>query len=124
MAHGVAGAVFDVLPDAACTLSPDGLLLYVNQAARVLFGVDPDEEVATRHLGEFFRDRDRDTLLRQAIPEANSRGVWRGDLECVGLDGRRTQVSQVILAHSMFEDEPVFLSLTMRDVSRTRPPGG
>jgi PAS domain S-box-containing protein len=112
--------VFDALPDAACTLSPDGILLYVNQAAKVLFGIDDSDDNPPRHIGEFFDGRNRDTLLQQAIPEANQRGVWRGEMECVGKDGKRTQVSQVILAHTVYEEEPVFLSMSLRDVSRTR----
>jgi PAS domain S-box-containing protein len=110
-------ALLEETVDVVATASPDGVVTYLNRAARRLYGVPERGPVPEMRVGEMYPDGARRRLLEEGIPAAVRDGTWAGESTLLLPDGRELPVSQVIVAHRASGGEVESLSTIIRDIT-------
>ncbi len=114
------GAVLEATSDWVSIADRDQRLLYINAGGRRMVGIDPDEDIRGRRVGEFSPAWARELVLTKAMPIARRDGVWRGEGGRLHRDGRQIPVSQVIVAHAGSDGEIDFYATIARDMTSER----
>ena len=73
------GAVLEATSDWVSIADGDNNLVYINPAGRQMIGLDPDEDITGRRIGEFSPAWARERVHREALDVARRDGVWRGE---------------------------------------------
>jgi len=110
-------AILDEAGDFIASFDLQGNLLYLNAAARRMFGIAHDEDIHRRHIGEFQSAQHFALLGQHAIPTAIRTGVWMGESTLRRPDASEVPVSKLIIAHRTQSGEVEYLSTIMRDLS-------
>ena len=113
-------AILDDASDFVGSANPDGHILYLNGAARRLFGIAPDEDVRRRHISEFYPPRSFELLQSTGIPAAISNRLWVGETVLLRYDGAEVPVSQLLIAHMSKSGGIEYLSTIMRDLTEQK----
>ncbi|MEA2217827.1 MAG: hypothetical protein QOJ35_453 [Solirubrobacteraceae bacterium] len=114
------GAVMETTSDWVSIADRDLRLVYVNPGGRRMVGIDADEDITGRPIGDFSPAWARDVVRREALAVARRDGVWRGDLARLHRDGREIPVSQVIVARTDDDGAVDFYATICRDMTRER----
>ena len=85
--------------DYVFTIDIEGDLLYMNRAARALFGLSATEDVAGTNAMEFYSPWVRSMLVDDALRSVINDGSWQGEVSLRRPDGFEVPVSQVTFAH-------------------------
>ncbi|MDQ3723796.1 MAG: hypothetical protein M3376_12225 [Actinomycetota bacterium] len=72
------GAVLEATSDWVSIADRDNNLVYVNRAGRMMVGIDLDEDITGRRIGEFSPAWARRGVLGEALAVARRDGAWRG----------------------------------------------
>ena len=110
-------AILEATPDVVSLATPDGRVVYVNQAVRRLLDVPAGAPLTGAEFAAAHPPAVAARLRAEAIPAAVRDGHWRGESVLVAADGRHVPVSQVIQAHYGADGAVEYLSTIMRDVS-------
>lgn len=70
--------LLDNLPDAVCISTLAGQLLYLNRAARTLYGIDAKVEIP-RSIEDLMPEQSLQLCRRERVPEAIAQGIWVGE---------------------------------------------
>jgi PAS domain S-box-containing protein len=111
-------AVLDATPDVVGISDPSGNVLYLNQAARTMFGLS--DAAPLGKMGDHHAPASRSVILETAIPSAVKTGAWRGETNLVDPSGREVPFSQVIIAHRGPDGAPLYFATIARDISEQR----
>ncbi len=111
-------AVLDATPDVVGIADPSGNVLYLNQAARAMFGLS--DAAPTGKMGDHHTPASRSTILETAIPSAVKTGAWRGETNLIDPSGREVPFSQVVIAHRGPDGAPLYFATIARDISEQR----
>ena len=114
------GAVLEATSDWVSIADGDNHLVYVNPAGRAMIGLDPDEDITGRRIGEFSPAWARERVHREALAVARRDGVWRGDGARLHCDGHEIPISQVIVARTTPDGKVEFYATIARDMTRER----
>ena len=114
------GAVLDATSDWVSIADRHNNLVYINPAGRQMIGLDPDEDITGRQIGEFSPPWARERVRGEALAVARREGVWRGEGARVHRDGHEIPTSQVIVARTTPDGEVDFYATIARDMSRER----
>ncbi len=106
-------ATTDVVAMADC----DGLLLYVNEAGRRLFGWGEEDAARCRHMADIHPSWAYEVVKSEAFPAALNDGSWSGETALTVQGGRELPVLQVVLAHADAGGGVEFYSTICRDIS-------
>ncbi len=106
-------ATTDVVAMADC----DGLLLYLNEAGRRLFGWDKEDGARCRHTVDIHPGWAYEVVKNEAFPAALKDGAWSGETALTVQGGRELPVLQVVLAHAGAGGAVEFYSMICRDIS-------
>ena len=109
-------AILEATPDFVGICDLDGHAVYMNKAGRKMVGIDENEDISHKQVGEFSAASARNTL-QQAIATAISEGVWSGETAFVSASGVEIPVSQVIISHSAPDGQLEYISTIARDIS-------
>ena len=109
-------AILEATPDFVGICDLDGHAVYINKAGRKMVGIDENEDISHRQVGEFSAASARSTL-QQAIATAVSEGVWSGETAFVSASGVEIPVSQVIISHEAPDGQLAYISTIARDIS-------
>jgi diguanylate cyclase (GGDEF)-like protein/PAS domain S-box-containing protein len=110
-------AILDEAGDFIASFNLQGNLLYLNAAARRMFGIAHDADIRHRHIGEFHSPERFALLNQQALPTAMRSGIWIGESTLLRPDGSEFPVSKLIIAHRDKTGQVEYLSTIMRDLS-------
>ncbi len=101
--------------DLIVTFDTDGRILYLNNAARRLFGVESAREagVITDHLPAWVAVQHE----RVVLPAAMKWGFWRGEIAVMDGVGREIPMSQSLIAHRDANLKIEYFSTIARDIS-------
>jgi diguanylate cyclase (GGDEF)-like protein/PAS domain S-box-containing protein len=113
-------AILDEASDFIGSAGLQGNVLYLNGAARRLFGIAPEEDVRQRHLSEFQPRGALDLLMGTGIPTAIRSGLWSGETVLLRHDGVEVPVSQLLIAHRSKTGEVEYVSTIMRDLTQQK----
>jgi PAS domain S-box-containing protein len=109
-------AILEATPDFVGICDLDGHAVYMNKAGRKMVGIDENEDISHRQVGEFAAASARSTF-QEAIATAISEGVWSGETAFVSASGVEIPVSQVIISHSAPDGQLAYISTIARDIS-------
>ncbi len=105
-----------------CVLVADarGRTAFLNGAARRMLALPADEVLAKVQVETFFAEESRlgQTTIAQVL--ARKQGVWRGETELLGRDGRHVPASQVLVAISDESGAITHLGSLLRDITVER----
>ncbi|WP_293148981.1 PAS domain S-box protein [Microcoleus sp. bin48.metabat.b7b8b9.023] len=109
-------AILEATPDFVGICDLDGHAVYMNKAGRKMVGIDENEDISNKQVGEFAAASARNTF-QEAIATAISGGVWSGETAFVSASGVEIPVSQVIISHSAPDGQLAYISTIARDIS-------
>ncbi|KXS30759.1 MAG: Diguanylate cyclase/phosphodiesterase (GGDEF & EAL domains) with PAS/PAC sensor(S), partial [Candidatus Gallionella acididurans] len=108
-------AIIEATPDLVGTATPDGRLLYINQAGLRMLGFEKGDDVFTQQIKDRHPEWASKLVLEEGIPHALSHGTWSGETAFLRRDGSEVPVLQVIIAHKNLDGSLAYLSTTGRD---------
>ncbi len=113
-------AIFDQTPDLVSTYLPDGRITLMNRAGKKLLGWLENSEPLNQKIPDVHPKWAAQLIEEKGIPSAIKNSVWKGETALLSREGREIPVSQVIMAHTNYKNELVFLSTIMRDISELK----
>jgi PAS domain S-box-containing protein len=108
-------AILDATPDLVGIANADFTTAYMNLAGRRMLGLNEDEDLSGRWIGDTYPERIRSLMFHEAIPTAARNGYWRGESAFIGADGREHPSTQVVLAHRDRAGNIEYFSTVIRD---------
>ncbi|MBE0548240.1 MAG: GAF domain-containing protein, partial [Rubrivivax sp.] len=112
-------AIIEATPDLVGTATPDGRLLYSNQAGLQMMGIK-EEDLRTLRILDVHPEWAAKLMQERALPHALSHGYWRGETAILGADGLEIPVLQVILAHKGPDGTVAYMSTIARDITQSK----
>jgi PAS domain S-box-containing protein len=110
-------AILEAATDFVGIASPEGRVLYMNQAGRTLVGLAPGEDPAGTSIGLYSPEWATRMYLEEAFPVAARDGVWNGRSVFVNREGQEFPVSQVIVSHKRPDGTVEYFSTIARDIT-------
>jgi PAS domain S-box-containing protein len=109
--------VIENSPDYIGIASPEGKVLYFNEAFRRLLPPHTyGHTVASFTITDFHPPKIGQMLIESAIPEAVKHGQWHGRTELLDAHGISFPVTQIIVAHVDASGRLLRISTMMRDI--------
>ncbi|MBI2969940.1 MAG: EAL domain-containing protein [Gammaproteobacteria bacterium] len=108
-------AILEATSDFVAICDPAGRLIYANNAARRLTGID-DLDSADRYISALHPRWARELVEREAFPAAVRDGLWQGETAVLTADRSEIPVSQVIIAHRGEDSAVQYFSTIARDI--------
>lgn len=109
--------ILENTPDVIGMADAQGQVVYMNKAGRRLRGLSSDAELTGMQIADFHPAWAAKIIYDEAIPTADRRGYWSGDVAMVNARGEEIPVSQVLLAHHDADGNLVYITGIMRDIS-------
>jgi diguanylate cyclase (GGDEF)-like protein/PAS domain S-box-containing protein len=113
-------AILDEANDFIVSATPQGDVLYLNAAARRLFGIAADADMRQCHIAAFHPRGALDLVLGTGIPTALRTGLWIGESVLSRHDGVEVPVSMLLIAHRTKTGEAEYVSTIMRDLTQQK----
>ncbi|MDB5811730.1 MAG: hypothetical protein JWN94_3852 [Betaproteobacteria bacterium] len=114
--------IFDKTPSLVAIADHSGMVCYLNPAGRELLKFGADVDVSGVSLAECHAPSVWRQIEDEAIPRAESEGIWRGDSVLVTRDGAEIKTTLTLIAHRGKDGSPeafTFLEWDMSDWIRT-----
>jgi PAS domain S-box-containing protein len=112
-------AIIEATPDLVGTATPDGRLLYTNQAGLQMMGIK-EENLPTLRIADVHPEWAARLVQEVALPHALSHGHWSGETAILGANGREIPVLQVILVHKGADGTVKYISTIARDITQRK----
>ncbi|HSH96574.1 MAG TPA: PAS domain S-box protein, partial [Roseimicrobium sp.] len=113
-------SILEATTDLVSTASPDLHLLYLNRGGRQMMGYGDQQSAPHRHVSDMLPGESLAMIRDEAIPEANSLGIWTGEAMLLHRDGHMIPVSALLIAHRSDEGLLEYYSMVFRDLSDQR----
>jgi PAS domain S-box-containing protein len=113
-------AILEATTDFVGMARPDGPVMFINRAGRMLVGLDEETPVSQTVVQDYHPPWALDVVMHEGIPTAMREGFWSGESALCRRDGTEVPVSQVVLAHKNGHGEVEFLSTIMRDMTERK----
>ncbi len=114
--HDVLGEVLERSPDCVVQTDAQGVITYLNPAARGALGLGPAAPVAGLRLSAFLTPATRRQFETDILPALLRQGVWVGEAS-LSIGQKSVPFSHMLLAHRGAHGQPVRYSAVMRDIS-------
>ncbi|MHB1174269.1 MAG: EAL domain-containing protein [Sulfuriferula sp.] len=113
-------AIIEATPDMVGTASPDGRLLYINQAGLRMLGYEKGDDVSTQQIKDRHPGWAGKLVLEEGIPHALRHGTWSGETAFLRRDGSEVPVLQVVIAHKKPDGSLEYLSTVGHDITQRK----
>ncbi|MCP4763198.1 MAG: PAS domain S-box protein, partial [archaeon] len=113
-------AILELTSDLVSIATPEGNLIYMNEAGKKLIGWGDDDIIIDKKISNIHPDYIFEKITNQSIPIAIKNGIWRGETAILNQNGVEIPVSQVIMSHKSSDGRFEYLSTIMRDVSERK----
>lgn len=113
-------AILEETTDFVATGDKQGNVLYYNRAARKMLGIGEEEDIFKITIPDTHTAWAAELVMNVALPYAKKHGVWSGETELLGRDGRGIPVLQVIIAHKEPNGEVEYYSTIARDITKRK----
>lgn len=110
-------AIIEHTSDLVSTSTPDKHISYLNRAGYDLLKIPYDFDITTLTIEDLHPAWAYEIISKVGLPATMQDGVWRGETAIKTSDGREIPVSQVIMAHRMYDGKLTYFSTIMRDIS-------
>jgi PAS domain S-box-containing protein len=95
----------------------DDLLVFLNPAARRLFGLGSEEAIGGRRFSEFLPPMAAAQVALECIPDAMAAGSWQGESTLKAANGQESPVQLQVLYHEGFGTDERLLAFLAIDIS-------
>ncbi len=109
-------AIFDMTPDFVCQATEQGVVTYLNPAARARLCMAADAPLDDAHITDYFSAEQLEQYQKFVQPEAMRQGHWRGRAS-VQLGRTRVPVDCLIIMHRDVRGRVETISVILRDMS-------
>ncbi len=109
--------ILESTTDLVATVDRDGRLLYLNNAGLKILGLTPRQKLSDVNLFNYRAPRSLSLLMSEGIPKAERESVWTGETEYLNENGESIPVSEVLIAHQLWDSGNSCLSFIARDIS-------
>lgn len=113
-------AVFDATTDLVVQADTDGLLTYLNPAARHVRGWSSTEPCLGKTLAEYLPSGTLKQFSSEVLPAANQSGLWVGESRFFDRDLREVPASLMVIAHCDARGKVEYYSGIFRDISEEK----
>ncbi|NQU45324.1 PAS domain S-box protein, partial [bacterium] len=113
-------AILEATPDMVSTADVDGRILYLNQAGRQILGLTPEGEIDHFTVPDFHPPWAAELILKEGIPTALEKGVWKHETALRDRDGNEIPTLQIIIAHKAPQGRVDYMSTTVHDISEQK----
>ncbi len=113
-------AIIEATPDFVATADAKGNSIFINNAGKVMLGLEPDEDVTKITIADAHPDWARKIVLDEGLPTAAKEGFWIGETAFLHRDGYETPISQIIIAHKSESENVVYYSTIARDITQRK----
>ena len=104
--------------DIVSTATPDGRVMYINDAGRKIMGWDND--LSQKKISDAHPQHVLQYMKEEVIPVAIRDGIWRGENFMSTKDGDELPVSQILMSHKSSDGKLEYLSTIMRDITQQK----
>jgi|GEM_PF-2376881 len=112
--------ILEATSDLIATASPEGVILYINNAGRQMLGWDDGESGTIRHIADAHPAWAIKLITDEGLPAAIKNGIWSRENAIIDPEGTEVPISQVIMSHKSERGELQFFSTIIRDISMIR----
>jgi diguanylate cyclase (GGDEF)-like protein/PAS domain S-box-containing protein len=109
--------IIDATPDFVGTCRPDGSIIHINRAGRILLGMTEEESLSGIYVSEVLPAWAYALFRNEVVPALRKLGVWSGEYALLGRDGREIPVSMTSMAHKTADGSVEYISAIMRDIT-------
>ncbi len=109
-------AILDATSDLVSMATPEGKLLFLNEAGRRMLGFS-GEKVTRAEVPDVHPTWASRLVAETGFPTAARDGIWTSENAVLSADGREIPVSQVIMSHKSENGAVEYFSTIMRDIS-------
>lgn len=109
--------ILEATSDFVITADLAGQILFLNKAARDIFGIPESASLLSKTLSTYHPDWAYGITCDEGIPVAVKDGLWSGEGTMVNHNGKEIPVSQVIVAHKAADGSVDYLSMIARDIT-------
>jgi len=95
------------------------MILYLNQAAKERFGIDPSEDITKLSGLDFIPDETREMMITEE-PKFFASGKWIGEINFLNRKGEKIPVLEVAIIHKDEAGNPLYISLTLLDITEQK----
>ncbi len=113
-------ATLESSPDFVGQGTPEGNILYLNQAARRLLRLPDDIDVRSLKFPDFHPPEVIHLIEGDYLPAAAAHGRWSGENILLNRDGHRIPVAQSIICHRASDGSVAYFSTLMRDLTERK----
>jgi len=113
-------AIIEATPDFISSEKPGGEVVYFNQSARRILGLNSQEKISDQNIIASHPQWANDMIQNEGIPTAIREGAWIGETAIFSYDGREIPLSQLIIAHKNNEGRVHLLSTIARDITEQK----
>ena len=112
--------IFEATEDFVGICDADGALLYMNAAAKRLYGLELDAQPGGLTTDDVFPTSVALRIETEILPLAERDGRWTGELALARPDGSSMPVAAQILVHPGLPGEAAFFSAILHDISERK----
>ena len=91
--------IIEVTPDIVAIVDPRGYLIYLNQSGRLFYGFLEEQDLSNVNFLEIQKGESHEILKEVGFYAAGDDGIWTGEMELTGRNGKKQPVSVAIVAH-------------------------
>ncbi|WP_254174798.1 PAS domain-containing sensor histidine kinase [Planktothrix pseudagardhii] len=113
-------AIIEATPDFISSAKPEGEVVYYNQSARRMLGLDIEGKITDQIIPKNHPQWANNIIDNEGIPTAVRDGSWIGETSLISYDGREIPLSQLIIAHKNNEGQVHLLSTIARDITEQK----
>ncbi|NRA39979.1 MAG: PAS domain S-box protein, partial [Planctomycetes bacterium] len=113
-------SIMEVTTDLVATATPDGNILYINQAGQEMLGATSYDDIIGTHISTYYPENEFAIIHDTALPHAVEHGIWNGNTQIKQADGRIISVSEIIMSHKNDDGEVDYFSTVIRDTSEQK----
>ncbi len=110
-------AILEGTSDFVATTTPDGRVLYINQAGRRALGMSEQDAVGDRSFTSYHPVWAAKVLVNEGIPAAVRDGTWAGETAVLDKEGSEVPVSQVLVTHKAPDGRLEYISTIIRNIT-------
>ncbi len=110
-------AILELTTDFIGTITSKGQMVYLNQSARVAYGLSQKEDCSKINIQDVHPTEMSKFIVEEAIPSAVKQGTWMGETIVKTKDSQQIPVSQLLIVHKSVDGELEFVSTIMRDIT-------
>lgn len=113
-------SIIEATPDFISSATPGGEIVYYNQSARRILGLDREGKISNQHIPKNHPQWALEIIENEGFPTAIREGSWIGETALTSYDGREIPLSQLIIAHKNHEGQVYLFSTMARDITEQK----